>query len=69
MQGTPDCWVNMTSPIPFRTGRADCIPTDTARPYIASKHEAHPNAVGDGPATVKFFADNFGFTGKNFSRR
>jgi len=64
LQGQSDCRVNMTRTIPFRTGRADCVVTDEARPYIASKHEAHPNSVGDGPETIKFFQDNFGFTGQ-----
>ena len=63
LQGEPGC--NVTLPtIPFRTGRADCVPTDTSRPYIAAKHEAHPNSVGDGAETVKFFQDNFGFSGQ-----
>ena len=48
----------------FRTGRVDCVPTDTARPYISSKHEVHPNSVGDGQELVTFFQQQFGFSGQ-----
>ena len=39
------------------------MPEDEARPYITSRHEAHPNPTGDGEDTVAFFRDNFGFRG------
>ena len=55
--------VPLNSSLPFRTGRADCVPEDEARPYITSRHEAHPNPTGDGEDTVAFFRDNFGFRG------
>ena len=64
LQGEPGCEVHLNSSIPFRTGRADCIPTDSTRPYIASKEEVHPNAVGDGVETVNFFQEQFGFSGQ-----
>ena len=34
------------------------------KPYKASKHESHPNAVGNGKMTADFFAKDFGFTGR-----
>ena len=64
LQGEAGCQVKLNSSIPFRTGRADCVPTDTTRPYIASKTEVHPNAVGDGSETLDFFQKEFGFTGQ-----
>jgi len=64
LQGETGCSVVMDKSIPFRTGRADCIPSDSTRPYITNKHEAHPNAVGDGSETIQFFKDNFNFSGQ-----
>ena len=64
LQGEPGCEVHLNSSIPFRTGRADCIPTDPDRPYIASKEEVHPNPVGDGTETVQFFKEQFEFSGQ-----
>ena len=64
LQGKPGCSIALNSTIPFRTGRTDCIPTDSARPYIAAKHEVHPNSVGDGQELVTFFQQQFGFTGQ-----
>merc|ERR1719350_622888 len=46
LQGEAGCEVTMSKPLTFRTGRADCQVTDPERPYIASKEEVHPNAVG-----------------------
>merc|ERR1712038_1977765 len=62
----PDCYVDMPQ-IPFRTGRIDCDSgaspwTGMAKPYIASKKEVHPSPYANGPATLKFFEDEFGFT-------
>ena len=37
---------------------------DTARPFISSKAELHPDIMGDGRQTVHFFQENFGFTGQ-----
>ena len=64
LQGEAGCEVHFNSSIPFRTGRADCISTDSARPFITTKEEVHPNAVGDGQETVTFFNEQFGFTGQ-----
>merc|ERR1719232_1317041 len=64
LQGEVGCEVSLDSSIPFRTGRADCVPTDEQRPYIASKEEIHPIVQGDGSDTLKFFQEQFGFTGQ-----
>ena len=64
MQGEAGCEVQLNPRLHFRTGRADCVPTDPDRPYIAAKHEVHPNPVGDGLETVTFFQEQFGFSGQ-----
>ena len=64
LQAEEGCLVQLNTSIPFRTGRADCIPSDSSRPYISDKDEVHPNVVGDGSETIQFFKDNFNFTGQ-----
>ena len=49
--------------IKFYTGRKDCTEFGD-KPYKATKHESHPNAVGSGRMTAEFFENDFGFTGK-----
>jgi len=62
-QGKPDCKVNLSGPIQFRTGRADCI-TSEAQPYITYKEEAHPSIMTNGEGTIEFFKRYFNFTGR-----
>jgi len=62
--GEEGCEVNMDKPIPFHTGRSDCEVSDPARPYVASKKEVHPNAVGSGYDTMEFFQSQFGLNGQ-----
>ena len=64
LQAEEGCLVKLNTSIPFRTGRADCIPSDSSRPYISDKDEVHPNVVGDGSETIQFFKDNFNFSGQ-----
>ncbi len=47
----------------FKTGRKDCTEFGD-QPYIATKNESHPNAVGNGRQTMDFFKSDFGFTGR-----
>ena len=50
--------------ITFKTGRSDCVEFEsTEETYKATKHESHPNAVGNGEQTVDFFTRDFGLTG------
>ena len=49
--------------IKFKTGRRDCVEYGD-KTYKATKHENHPNAVGNGKMTADFFTDNFGFSGR-----
>ena len=58
LQGEPGCSVDLDSPFTFRTGRADCV-TDANKPYMATKDEVHPNAMGDGRDTVQYFQNEF----------
>ena len=64
LKGEAGCEVSMAKPLTFRTGRADCKVTDSERPYIASKEEVHPNAVGSGRDTMDFFQTQFNLNGK-----
>ena len=61
--GSPDCRVELPRPIKFKTGRRDCSQHGDET-YKATKHESHPNAVGNGKMTAEFFANNFGFSGR-----
>ena len=50
--------------ITFKTGRSDCAEFESAEEsYKATKHESHPNAVGNGQQTIDFFSRDFGLTG------
>ena len=50
--------------IKFKSGRSDCTEFESAEEsYKATKHESHPNAVGNGEQTVDFFAKDFGLSG------
>ena len=61
--GKPNCRVELPRPIKFRTGRSDCSQHGDET-YKATKHESHPNAVGNGKMTAEFFANEFGFSGR-----
>ena len=61
----PDCKIEWSRPMKFKTGRKDCTPDPTAkRPYFASREEIHPNVHANGPDTVRFYKTNFGFTAR-----
>ena len=53
----------MNPRIQFFTGRSDCTEYGD-KSYKATKHENHPNAVGNGKMTADFFEKDFGFTGR-----
>eukprot|EP00931_Biecheleriopsis_adriatica_P087183 TRINITY_DN6168_c0_g1_i1.p1 TRINITY_DN6168_c0_g1~~TRINITY_DN6168_c0_g1_i1.p1 ORF type:complete len:703 (+),score=83.65 TRINITY_DN6168_c0_g1_i1:56-2110(+) len=59
MVGSPDCQMNLSRPLAFRTGRVDCAGT-----YNTTKAEHHPNAEGNGESTIEFFKQDFNFTGR-----
>ena len=62
--GTDRCHVNYPVPLQFKTGRRDCTEFGD-EPYKATKHESHPNAMGNGQMTMDFFKNDFGFTGRD----
>ena len=61
--GKDQCEVNFPKKLTFKTGRKDCTAFGD-KPYKATKHESHPNAVGNGQMTLDFFKKDFGFNGK-----
>eukprot|EP00927_Polykrikos_kofoidii_P074379 TRINITY_DN70365_c0_g1_i1.p1 TRINITY_DN70365_c0_g1~~TRINITY_DN70365_c0_g1_i1.p1 ORF type:complete len:716 (+),score=97.82 TRINITY_DN70365_c0_g1_i1:89-2236(+) len=63
LQGSSECFVNLTRPMAFKTGRRDCV-TEATEGYKTSKVEVHPEAEGSGRSTAVFFKEQFGFTGR-----
>ena len=62
-KGQDNCKAKISRPIQFKTGRKDCTEFGD-KPFKATKHESHPNAVGNGQMTAEFFQKDFGFTGR-----
>lgn len=62
-KGQDNCKGNLKRPIQFQTGRKDCTEVGD-KPFKATKHEVHPNAVGSGRMTAEFFQKEFGFSGR-----
>ncbi len=62
--GTEECFVRPARPIQFEYGRADCTEHDPEFPYKSLKKENHPDAEGNGQETIKYFKDNFDFSGR-----
>ena len=61
LQGEPGCSIDLNFPFTFRSGRADCV-TEEAKPYITTNEEVHPNPMGDGTDTVRYFQNEFNLT-------
>ncbi len=61
--GTDECQVKPTNNLVFFSGRKDCTEFGDEM-YKALKHESHPNSVGNGEMTANFFANDFGFSGR-----
>ena len=55
--------VNLPSAIQFKTGRADCITTES-RSYVSLQEENHPSIMTNGEGTVNFFKNDFNLTGR-----
>ena len=62
--GTEECFTRPSRDIQFQYGRSDCTEHDPEFPYKALKAEHHPNPVGDGPTTIEYMKNDFGFTGR-----
>ena len=68
IEGIGKCEMKLNRPIPFRTGRVDCIPDEEAKwtPYgfEATKKERHSNAQGTGQQVVKDLKTDFNLTAR-----
>lgn len=66
IEGRGNCEIKLEKPIPFRTGRIDCIPDPkkkwTPYPYEATKTEKHSNTYGTGTQVIKDLKKDFGLT-------
>ena len=60
----PDCKIKLARDFKFHSGRSDCTDHHWKFSYITTKKEKHPNPMANGPATVAFFKQYFGFTGR-----
>ena len=55
--------------IDFKFGRQDCVPENEpgegddnlGRPFLTTRPEIHPYTHGNGPTTVDFFKEQFGW--------
>ena len=65
-KGEDDCEVKTSREIQFQSGRADCVSEYEGvwEQYKTDKHEKHPNQNGNGDATLDFFRQEFGFSGR-----
>ena len=52
--------------ISFQSGRSDCVSEYSGEldQYKTDKPEKHPNPNGNGDATLDFFSEEFGFSGR-----
>ena len=62
------CEIKLNRPIPFRSGRIDCVPDESVKwtpyPFEATKTEKHSNTFGTGTQVVKDLKEDFDFTAK-----
>jgi len=60
------CEIKLNRPVPFRSGRIDCIPDESVKwtpyPFEATKTEKHSNTFGTGTQVVKDLKQDFDFT-------
>ena len=60
------CEIKLNRPIPFRSGRIDCVPDESVKwtpyPFEATKTEKHSNTFGTGTQVVKDLKEDFDFT-------
>ena len=63
---TGECEIKSNRQIPFRWGRADCIPDESAKwtpyPFEATKSERHSNPFGTSNEVVDDLKRDFGLT-------
>ena len=68
IEGRDNCETKLDRPIPFRTGRKDCIPEQDKKwtPYAfeATKKEKHSNPHGTGISVIQDLKIDFGLTAR-----
>ena len=68
MEGKEGCLTKLDRPIPFRTGRRDCIPDpnmkSTPYDFEATEEEVHSNPHGTGIQVVKDLKKDFNLTAR-----
>jgi hypothetical protein len=68
LEGKEKCKMRLTRPLPFRTGRRDCVPDEDKKwtPYgfEATKKERHSNAYDHGNQVADDLKRDFGLTAK-----
>ena len=62
-EGLEGCQIKLNRPLPFKWGRRDCIPDDSAKwtpyPFEATKTEKHSNTYGHGDRVLKDLKGDF----------
>ena len=68
IEGRDNCEMKLDRPIPFHTGRVDCIPEEdkkwTPYPFEATKKEKHSNPHGTGIRVIQDLKTDFGLTAR-----
>ena len=69
IEGRDKCEMRLKRPIPFRSGRVDCIPDESLKwtPYAfeATKTEKHSNPHGSANEVIDNLRDDFNFTARD----
>ena len=68
IEGRDKCQMKLKRPIPFRSGRIDCIPDESSKwspyPFEATKKEKHSNTYGTGTDVLKDLKQDFNLTAR-----
>merc|ERR1719250_51845 len=70
IEGENTCEMRLEKPIPFRSGRIDCIPDEdpkvkwTPYPFEATRKEKHSSAYDTGANIIKNLKEDFNFTAR-----
>ena len=68
IEGRDKCEMKLNRPIPFRSGRIDCIPDESSKwspyPFEATKKEKHSNTYGTGIQVLKDLKQDFNLTAR-----
>ena len=68
IEGRDNCEMRLDRPIPFRSGRIDCIPDKDLQwspyPFEATKKEKHSSAYDSGAKVIQNLKEDFDFTAR-----